>query len=180
MAPEPSRTEADTHMNDNTNPYQMPEAAVAAPSDVPQSQPVKAIMVGFAIVWVGRKLPSIFLSLMVSPDWNHAERMQFLTMYSTLTGISHVLFGFIAGYVCATLSRRNEFRHALMLGGLAAAYTLLGSLSLYSIGGGLSYLSLLPGILLTVVLILLGSWLGRWRNLRLAKRRSASIADDTA
>ncbi len=104
------------------------------------------------------------------PDTQNAvARSQFLVIYGTLFGICRIVFSLFAGYVCARLVKRNEFRHAWILFALTGAYTLLGWTSEFAEHGDAAvYVRLLANLLLVLLFIMLGTWLGWWRNRRIA------------
>ena len=160
---------------DSPSPYKAPEARDALPEEIAQSRPVAALLVGLLIFWLGRTLPSFSIPFLFMPDTqNAAARSQFLMIYGTLFGICRIVFSLLAGYVCARLVKRKEFRHASILFALTGAYTLMGWMSVSTNHDSVGYsLQLIANLLLVLLFIMLGTWLGWWRNRRIARKVSS-------
>lgn len=147
------------------NPFQPPQASLVEHSAKPGS-PVKAVLLGLAIDVGGSVLLGVVLAMayafsLAAKGLSENEIKQAMETLSNDSWMSIVglLAGsglsVLAGYVCARVSGRQDYKLGFVLGALSATSGMLLSFGAYSFMTGAA----LSG--LTVLAVLLGTRLGR-------------------
>jgi uncharacterized membrane protein len=125
------------------NPYQTPTVDVSRPP-VAGGSPVKAVIVGVVVDIVGTIIISLIGSMAFglylvlgqgfSPERleNYLAGISPLSPFTIVLTILGLLMSALAGYICARIVRRDEYRYAAIVGLLSALLSILMSFGYYS------------------------------------------------
>lgn len=148
----------------STSPYQPPRSHIVDRGSEPASA-TKAVLIALAIdlggsMSIGTGMAMIYAGMLISQGMDPEQAMASLENIPPLSLLSLMgmacgtLVSGIAGYVCAHLSQRRDYKLGFILAGIGSAFALLTSYDMYPAG------LLAALIALTFIAILTGMKLG--------------------